>query len=61
MLLYYYIIDEDLVQPIMAENEEEALAEIRLRFGVSEANIITEARYKNDYSDRIYRELPIMK
>lgn len=60
-MLFYYIIDDELVQPIMANNEEEAREEIELRFGVNEAEILTEARYKREYSSKEYKELPTIK
>ena len=60
-MLFYYIIDNELVQPIMANNEEEAREEIELRFGVNGAEILTEARYKREYSGKKYKELPTIK
>lgn len=60
-MLFYYIIDDELVQPIMANNEEEAREEVRLRFGVNGAQILTEAGYKRECSDKGYRELPTIK
>ena len=60
-MLFYYIIDDELVQPIMANNEEEAREEIELRFGVNGAEILTEARYRRKYSGKEYKELPTIK
>ena len=60
-MLFYYIIDDELVQPIMTNNEEEAREEIELRFGVNGAKIITEARYRREYSGKEYKELPTIK
>ena len=61
MMLFYYIIDDELVQPIIANNEKEAREEIELRFGVDGAEILSEARYKREHSDKDYRELPTIK
>lgn len=61
-MLYYYIIDDVFVQPIEADYKEDAISELRLRFGDVDGGVfVTEAIFLRDYADRVYKVLPVIK
>lgn len=61
-MLYYYIIDDVFVQPIEDDYKEDAISELRLRFGdVDGGVLVTEAIFLRDYADKGYKVLPVIK
>ena len=61
-MLYYYIIDDVFVQPIEADYKEDAISELRLRFGDVDGGVLmSEAVFLKDYADRGYKVLPVIR
>ena len=61
-MLYYYIIDDVFVQPIVVDYEEDAISELKLRFGdIDGGALVTKSVFLRDYAGRGYKVLPVIR
>lgn len=59
-MMFYGIVDNDLVQPIEADNMDDALLELRLRFG-SDVKVVAEEEYEKNYRGKTLRILQVIR
>lgn len=59
-MLLYGIVNESIIQPIEVEFEEDAILEMKLRFGTG-VRVITKEEFEADYKKQDLEMLPLIK
>lgn len=59
-MLFYCLVKNDLIQPIYCDSKEDALLELRLRFG-SNIVLISEDEFREKIKKEVFKFLPCIK
>lgn len=59
-MLFYGLVKDDLIQPIYCDSKEDALLELRLRFGPNIV-FISEDEFRENFKKEVFNFLPCIK